>query len=130
MENKKKVKIAVILFAILYLTIGLANLIDGAVADSRFYKFDDLLIRFIGLIFIVSSIGLFFKKEIGRKGVLLALSLSIAEIFIGVPQERITIEIITGGITMLILYVFGLVYFSASKNKKYFNWIHHSSVQT
>lgn len=122
MDNKQKVRISVIFFAILYLGIGVGDLIGGASSDSRFYIFDTLLIRFIGLVLISSSIGLFFRKEIARKGIILALSLSIIEIFIGVPKEINTIELIVGIIVMLTIYVPGLIYFSASKNKEYFNW--------
>jgi hypothetical protein len=120
MKNKKEVKLAVILFAILYLSQGLGYLIGGANTDIRFYNLDNLLIRFIGLIFILSSIGLFFRKEIARKGMILALSLSIVEIFIGVTKH-ITIDFIIGSISILIFCAPGLVYFSVLKNTEYFN---------
>lgn len=117
----RKLEFQLFFFAILYLGIGVGDLIGGASSDSRFYIFDTLLIRFIGLVLISSSIGLFFRKEIARKGIILALSLSIIEIFIGVPKEINTIELIVGIIVMLTIYVPGLIYFSASKNKEYFN---------
>lgn len=130
MGNKGKGKIAVVLFGILYLLVGLGDLIGGAAADSRFYNFDNTLIRFIGLILIVSSIGVFLRKEIGRKGIILALSLSIIDIFIGVPKEVNRIEFIAAIIIMLIVYVPGLVYFSVLKNKEYLNWLYYPVVKT
>jgi len=117
MEIGRKLKLGVILFAILYLAIGLADLIGGSTTDSRFYIFDNLLIRFIGLILIISSIGIFFREQIARKGFIVALSLSIIEIFIGVPKDTPTIEFIMEIIIMLLVYVPGLVYFIVSKTK-------------
>lgn len=122
MDKNQRVRIVVNFFAILYLGIGLGDLIGGASFGSRFYIFDDLLIRFIGFILMLSSIGLFFRKEISRKGIIIALSLSIVEILIGVPKEINTIELIVGIIIFLIIYVPGLIYFSVSKNKEYFSW--------
>ncbi|GAA0182120.1 hypothetical protein SH2C18_45530 [Clostridium sediminicola] len=118
MGKNKKSKIAVRLFAILYLIIGIGDLIGGSAQDSRFYNFDNIFIRIIGVILIVSSIGIFSKKEIARKGIIFALSLSIIEIFIGAPQDMNTFELIIGVIIMLILYVPGLMYFMKIGNSK------------
>lgn len=118
MGNNKKSRIAVLLFAILYLIIGIADLIGGSAQDSRFYNFDNIFIRIIGVILIVSSIGLFSEKEIARKGIIFALSLSIIEIFIGAPKDMNTFELIMGVTIMLILYVPGLVYFMKIGNFK------------
>ncbi|MHC1682547.1 MAG: hypothetical protein AB6733_06315 [Clostridiaceae bacterium] len=121
MENKRKTKKLVIVFAIFYLFIGLGDLISGAHPGSRFYVFDDFLLRFIGIIFITSCIGLFFKKEIARKGILLALVLSILEVFIGVPQNVIDLIIIVGYIIAFLIFVPGIFYFYSLRNKDYFN---------
>jgi hypothetical protein len=121
MKNNGKARISVILFAILYLIIGLGNLIGGAVAESRFYIFDNILIRIIGAVLIASSIGIFLRKEIARKGIIAALALSVIEIFIGIPRNFNTVEFIIGMIIMLIIYVPGIFFFSRPKNKEYFN---------
>lgn len=120
MDNKRTFKISVILLAILYLAVGLGDLIGGASTDSRFYNFDNLLIKIIGVILIISSIGLLFKKEIARKGIIIALSLSLIEIFIGIPKNIYFVEFILGVMSMLIVYVPGIVYFIILKNKGYF----------
>lgn len=44
----KNYKISFLIFTILYLVIGVLDLIDGAASDSRFFYFDNLLVRFIG----------------------------------------------------------------------------------
>jgi hypothetical protein len=121
MKNNGKARISVILFAILYLIIGLGNLIGGAVAESRFYIFDNILIRVIGAVLIASSIGIFLRREIARKGIIAALALSIIEIFIGIPRDMNTVEVIVGIIIMLIIYVPGILFFSTPKNKEYFS---------
>jgi hypothetical protein len=113
----KKVKKSTIVFAILYLVIGLADLIGGASSDSSFYIFDDILVRFIGLTLVISCLALFFKKSSGRKGVIVALIMSILEIFIGIPKDMSLVEIIIGVIIMLIAYVPGLVYVVAYMNR-------------
>lgn len=120
-DNEQEIKIGVVLFAIFYLLIGSGALIKGASSDSRFYIFDDLLIKFTGIVLILSSIFLFSRKEIARKGIVFGLSLTIIEVFIGVPKEIDTIELIMYIIILLIICVPGLIYFSISKNKKYFN---------
>lgn len=114
MKNYKK---PYIIFATLYLVIGLLDLIDGAADDSRFFYFDNFLVRFIALILVISSIGLFLKKEIARKGIIFALSLSLIEIFIGIPQNLSVTEIVVGLILLLMLYVPGLIYFISPENK-------------
>lgn len=119
MENKVNKRI--IIFGLLYLAIGLADLIGGSSTDSRFYPLDNAFIRFIGLILTISSIGLFLKKEIARKGIIVALILSLVEIFIGVPLEINSLEVGIGIILMLLLYVPGLIYFSGYKQKEYFS---------
>lgn len=120
-NNKQEIRIEVVLFAILYLLIGSGGLIKGSAPDSRFYIFDDLLVRFTGIILILSSILLFSRKEIARKGIILGLSLTIIEVFIGAPKEIDTIELLIYIIIVSIICVPGLIYFSISKNKKYFN---------
>lgn len=77
----KNYKIPVIVFAILYLVIGLLNLIFGADVNSRFFYFDNLFVKFIGILLITSSIGLFLRKEIAKRGIIIALILSIIEIY-------------------------------------------------
>ncbi|MDF2607136.1 MAG: hypothetical protein K0S34_1331 [Bacillales bacterium] len=121
MENKQKVKISVILFGVFYIINGLGYLIWGATTDSRLYIVDDLLVRFIGLALILSSVGLFFRKEIARKGIIIALSLAIIETFIGIPKEIDKLEFTIVIVFILIMCVPGLAYFTALKNKKYFN---------
>jgi uncharacterized membrane-anchored protein len=86
MDNKKP-RIGVIIFAALYIVIGLGNLVTGASTDSRFYVFDNILVRIIGALLVISGIGLLFRKEIARKGIIAALALGIIEIFIGIPTS-------------------------------------------
>lgn len=118
--NNKRHKKVITIFAILYFMIGLLDLIGGSAEDSRFYILDDALIRTIGVVFILSSIGLLLKKEIARKETVVALVLSLLEIIIGFPQKINTVEFIIEVIIMLILYIPGLVYFIVLKNKGYF----------
>ncbi|AGK96980.1 hypothetical protein [Clostridium pasteurianum] len=125
----KNYKIPVIIFAILYLVLGLLDLISGADADSRFFYFDNWLIRFIGIVLIISSIGLFLRKEIARKGIIVALSLSLIEILIGIPRNMDITEFVIGLILFLILYVPGLLFFISPENKlwnKIFGWLNRN----
>lgn len=111
----------IIIFAILYCVIGVADLVGGATLDSRFYTFDNLLIKTIGAALIIISIGLFLRKEIARKGFIITLSLSIIELFIGIPQNVNTFEIIGECVISLLVYVPGIIYFSKPSIKAYFN---------
>ena len=58
-----------------------------------------------------------YEKEIARKGIIFALSLSLIEIFIGIPRNFSVTEIVVGLILLLILYVPGLIYFISLENK-------------
>jgi hypothetical protein len=110
--QKDKPKVAVVLFSIFYILLGLALLFNGADPDSKFYLFDDILVRFIGLMLIISSIGLLYKKEIARKVIIVTLLLAIIEVFIAIQNEFILV-----GIIISIFYIPGLVYFSVFANK-------------
>jgi len=114
----KNYKISYIIIVILYLVIGLINLIDGAGLDSRFFYFDNLLVKFNGIILIISSIGLLFKKEIARKGIVVALSLCLIEMSIGVPQNMEITDLVFAFIFLLIVYVSGLLYFGLPESIK------------
>lgn len=115
MEEKKKLKPVVIIMAIFYLILGLANFIWGAAEGSRFYEFDNVLIKFIGMILIGSSIGAFYKLKAARVGFIVALSLSVIELFIGVPEGISMVEYIFMFVFAMIIYLPGLIYFSVSK---------------
>ncbi len=108
----KNYKVPVVIFAVLYSVIGLLNLFYGADAASRFFYFDNLLLRFDGLVLLISGIGLLVKKEIARKGIIAGLILSLIEVAIGVPQNSSAAEVVLGVIFFLILYVPGLLYFA------------------
>ncbi|MEQ8155082.1 MAG: hypothetical protein ABRQ25_09415 [Clostridiaceae bacterium] len=112
----KNNKITFIMFTTLYLVLGALYLIGGADPDSSFYYFDNLLVRFIGTTFIISGIGLFFKKEIARKGIISALILSLIEIVIGVPQNVGVVELNAEVIFLLILFIPGLMYYTSIKD--------------
>jgi hypothetical protein len=117
MGDKSSIKKIVIFISFLYLFIGLGFLIGGASTDSRFYVIDDLLVRMNGLILTVSCIGIFFRKDIARKGLIMALILSLIEIFIGIPQNTSIRDLVTQIIIMLWLYVPGLIFFINPKQK-------------
>ncbi|WMJ87103.1 hypothetical protein [Anaerocolumna sp. MB42-C2] len=121
MIQKKKDRITIIILSIFYITIGLGFLFGGASSDIRFYAFDNLFIRINGIFLIVSCIGLLFKKEIARKGIILSLVLAVVEIFIGVPKESEIQKMINDICIMLMIYVPGLIYFIVIKNRNYFN---------
>ncbi|MBC8062441.1 MAG: hypothetical protein H7Y18_17490 [Clostridiaceae bacterium] len=57
----------------------------------------------------------YYKRDMGG---IVALSLSIIDIFIGVSKEVNKVEFIMAISILLILYVPGLVYFSVFKNKE------------
>ena len=121
MIQKKKDRMIIIILSIFYLTVGFGFLLGGASSDSRFYTFDNAFIKINGIILIVSCIGLLFKKEIARKGIISALVLAVAEIFIGVPKESEIQKSVNDICIMLMIYVPGLIYFIVIKKRNYFN---------
>jgi hypothetical protein len=99
-----------IIFSILYILIGAQDLIMGAVPSSRFFFYDNILVRLGGAVLLISSIGILMQKEMARKGILIALILLIIDLIVGIPVDYSSSEIVAGYISSLILYIPGMLY--------------------
>jgi hypothetical protein len=62
--------------------IGVLNLIGGAAHNSRFYEIDNIVVRIIGLTFVVAGIGLLLSHNWAKYILLLTYIVSIVEILI------------------------------------------------
>jgi len=62
--------------------IGFLNLVYGASSHSRYLVIDNMAVRAIGLIFIISGIGLLLRYSWARSILLLSYIASIVEIFV------------------------------------------------
>lgn len=109
MKNLNK---TTIMFSILYLLIGSQYLITGAVPSSRFFFYDNIIVRLGGAILLSSSIGILLQKKLARKGILAALILLIIDLVIGIPFDYSTSEIVGVIIFSLLLYIPGMLFLS------------------
>jgi hypothetical protein len=103
-ELMKNLKTTTIVFSILYLFIGAADLIWGAMPESRFFFYDNIIVRLAGAVLLISTIGILLQKEVARKGVLAALILHLIDLIIGVPVDYSNAEIVGGVVFALISY--------------------------
>jgi hypothetical protein len=99
-----------IIFSILYILIGAQYLIMGVVPNSRFFFYDNIIVRLGGAILLISSIGILLQKELARKGILAALLLLIIDLVIGIPVDYSTKEIVWFIIFALLLYFPGMLF--------------------
>jgi hypothetical protein len=75
-------KTALIIVNILFMRIGLLDLIFGADKSSKYYYYDDIFVRISGVMYIISSIGLWLKKDLARKTIIFLNLLSMIEVII------------------------------------------------
>ena len=99
-----------IIFSILYILIGAQYLIMGVLPSSRFFFYDNIIVRLGGAILLISSIGILMQKELARKGILAALILLLIDLIIGIPVDYSTNEIIWFIIFALLLYIPGILF--------------------
>ena len=66
--------------ALWLLTIGILNLISGASPSSRFYAIDDVVVRLLGGVSILFSLGLFLRRKWAFVGSLCCLALEVLEV--------------------------------------------------
>lgn len=64
------------------LTIGILNVTGGASPSSRFYVLDDVVVRLLGVGFMVFSLAVFLRRRWAFLGAIWCLSLSILEILV------------------------------------------------
>lgn len=117
----KKVKRLNIVIAILYIWMGINQILEGADASSRFYYIDNIALRIIGAALIVTSIGLLLKKEIARKSFIALIIISILEIIItfdtSVEEKSLIIFV---AVVVVMMYIFPMVFYMLPKVKRCF----------
>jgi hypothetical protein len=101
-----------IIFSILYILIGAQDVLMGVVPSSRFFFYDNIIVRLGGAVLLISSIGILMQKEFARKGIIAALILLIIDLVIGMPVDYSTSQIIGGIIFSLLLYIPGMLFLS------------------
>ena len=101
----KKLNKPTIIFSILYILLGVSDLIMGADPGSRLFFYDNIIVRVAGGLLLISSIGILMQKEIARKGILVALILLISDLIIGVPVDSSTSYIIGFAVFSILLYI-------------------------
>lgn len=77
-----KVKILISIVNIFFLSIGILDLIYGAEKSSRYYYYDNIFIRTSGALYIISSIGLWLKKDLARRTIIFLNMINILEVII------------------------------------------------
>jgi hypothetical protein len=126
--NKKggRVKISVIIFAIVFLFIGVDQFIEGADLGSRFYYYDNIFVKVMGCLFITISVALAFRKRFARKGIILLCLISIIELVLTLDFNSLS----GGEIVVIIsfigfIYLLPIIFFSTSKVKGYFEALNY-----
>jgi hypothetical protein len=101
----KKLKKLAIIFSIMYIFLGVSELIWGSDPSSKFYFYDNILVRIGGAVLLISSIGILLKKDAARKGMLAAFILHIIELVIGIPANASSGLIAVVIIALLVFYI-------------------------
>lgn len=119
--SSKKIKILNIIIALLYIWIGIIEVLEGAEPSSRFYYIDNIALRIIGATLVVTSIGLILKKEIARKAAVALMIISILEMIItfDISVEEKAVVIIAA-VFAVIIYVLPMIFYILPKVKRCF----------
>lgn len=66
--------------SVLYLIIGLLDLLGGSSHQSTFYVIDNIVVRVLGVLFLIASIGLLKRLEVARQSFIWLLVIQILEV--------------------------------------------------
>lgn len=121
-KRNKSIKVIIIIIAAVYIFIGLLGIIGGADSQSKYYFYDNILIRVVGLLFILASIGLILRKPFARKMVIILNIISILEIILTIDiAKSTTVDMFSFLIIIFLFYVIPTVIFLLPRIKRYFS---------
>jgi hypothetical protein len=109
-----------IMISLIFILIGIEEIINGADSGSRFYYIDNIVIRVLGFCFIVLSIGLLLRKEIARRGIVIICLISLLEAIVTYNYSYPLLETIMTFIIFTVILAAPLLFFLNPKVKLYF----------
>jgi hypothetical protein len=110
-----------IIISLLFILIGIEEITNGADPGSRFYYIDNIIVRVLGLCFIILSIGLLLRKEFARKGIVVVCLVSMLEALATYDYSNPLLDIIMTFIIFALILLAPLIFFLNPKVKLYFS---------